>query len=115
MKLKINEAIARANELRINALSDEQKYRWVFELECSVCEMMGIDSPNKVFPEDFELSLPKEHADVYVKYLVAQIDYYNGEMAMYANDKAIYNEAMSQAEAWLVRHRKPKSSRWRVW
>lgn len=115
MKLDINDAIARADELRLNALSDEQKYRWVYELECSVCEMMGKESPQKTFPENFELSMPSEHADVYVKYLAAKIDYYNGETALYANDLAIYNEAMDAARAWYIRNNRPVSSGgWRV-
>lgn len=116
MKLEINDAIARADELRLNAISDEQKYRWVYELECSVREMMGEESLQKTFPENFELAMPEEHANVYVKYLAAKIDYYNGEMSLYANDMAIYNEAMDAARAWLIRNRRPASgSKWKVW
>ena len=116
MKLDINEAIARADELRLNAISDEQKYRWVYELECSVCDMMGKESPKKTFPENFELSMPSEHADVYVKYLAAKIDYYNGEMSLYTNDMEIYNQAMAEAEAWWIRNNRPASGgAWKVW
>ena len=114
--MKINDVIARADELRLNALSDEQKYTWVYELECSVCEKMGKKSPAKEFPKDIELSMPDEHADVYVKYLAAKIDYYNGEMSLYANDMAIYNEAADAAQAWLIRNARPASSgTWKVW
>lgn len=112
----INDAIARADELRMNAISDEQKYTWVYELECSVCEMMGKQSPKKNFPQDIELSMPDEHADVYVKHLAAKIDYYNGEAALYANDLAVYNDAMEAAQAWWVRNHEPaQRSSWKVW
>ena len=115
MKMTINDVIAKADELRINTLSDEQKYRWVYEFECSVREMMGEKKPDEVFPGDFELSMPSEHADVYVKHLAAKIDYYNGEMALYANDMAIFNEAMDAARAWWIRQHRPASSgRWVV-
>ena len=114
--ITINDAIARADELRMNAISEEQKYTWVYELECSVCEMMGKQSPKKNFPQDIELSMPDEHADVYVKYLAAKIDYYNGEAAMYANDLAIYNDAMETAQAWWARNHEPtQRSSWKVW
>ena len=113
--MKINDAIAKAGELRMNAISDEQKYTWAYELECSVCEMMGKDAPKKNFPEDIELSMPDEHADVYVKYLAAKIDYYNGETSLYANDLEVYNEAMDAARAWYIRNHRPASAgRWKV-
>ena len=113
--MTINDAIAKAGELRLNAISEEQKYAWVYELECSVCEMMGKEPPKKEFPKDIELSMPEAHEDVYVKYLAAKIDYYNGETALYANDLAIYNEAMDAARAWYIRNNRPASSGgWRV-
>ena len=112
--VKINEAIARADELRMNTISDEQKYTWVYELECSVCEMMGKEEPEKKFPENIGLSMPAAHEDIYVKYLCSKIDYYNGETDLYANDFAIYNEAMSEARAWYIRNHGAKSyGNWR--
>ena len=78
--------------------------------------MMGKEKPLEVFPRDFELAMPSEHADVYVKYLAAKIDYYNGEMALYANDTEVFNEAMNEACAWWIRHNRPASSGgWKVW
>lgn len=113
--MRINDAIAKAGELRLNAISEEQKYTWVYELECSVCEMMGKEIPKKEFPKDIELSMPEAHEDVYVKYLAAKIDYYNGESALYSNDLAIYNEAMEAATSWWIRNNRPASSGgWRV-
>lgn len=113
--MTINDAIAKAGELRLNAISEEQKYTWVYELECSVREMIGEEIPKKEFPKDIELRMPAAHEDVYVKYLAAKIDYYNGETALYANDLAIYNEAMDAARAWYIRNNRPASSGgWRV-
>ncbi len=65
--------------------------------------MMGKKPPTKNFPEDIELSMPEAHEDVYVKYLAAKIDYYNGESALYANDQAIFQDAMADARAWYLR------------
>lgn len=101
--MKINDAIARADELRLNTISDEQKYTWVYEFECAVREMMGLESERKNFPENLELLMPSEHGDLYVKYLAAKIDYYNGETALYANDQAIFEDAWADARAWWIR------------
>ena len=87
----------------MNTISEEQKYTWAYELECTVCEMMGKEMPEKNFPEDIVLSMPAAHEDVYVKYLAAKIDYYNGESALYANDQAIFQDAIADARAWYIR------------
>lgn len=76
----------------------------MYELECVVCEMMGKNPPVKNFPEDIVLSMPAAHEDVYVKYLAAKIDYYNGESKLYANDQAIFEDAMADARAWYIRN-----------
>lgn len=102
--MKIMNAIALADSLRLNTLSDEQKYTWVYELECSIAEMMDKPVPQKRFPEDITLMMPAAHEDVYVKHLCAKIDYYNGETELYVNDAAIYNEAMDEARAWIIRN-----------
>lgn len=113
--MRINDAIARADALRPNVLSDEQKYTWVFELECEVAEITGEKQLDKNFPENIELLMPSAHEDVYVKYLAAKIDYYNGETALYANDQAIFEDAWSRARSWYIRNHEPKNyGNWRV-
>lgn len=113
--MKITDCIAAADELRMNTLEDEQKSRWLYELDCSIAEIMGKGIPAWKFPDDRELLMPAPHEEVYVKYLVAMIDYYNGESELYANDISIYNQAMKEARAWWIRNNRPASSgNWRV-
>ena len=113
--MRINEAIARADELRINVIAQEQKYTWVYELEAKVAEMMDKEIERKQFPLDIELMMPDEHEDIYVKYLAAKIDYYNGEGELYANDQTIFEDAWSDARAWYIRTRGAKNyGNWRV-
>ena len=101
--------------MRLNTISQEQKYTWLYEFECSVCEMMGKDTPRKNFPEDIELSMPSAHEDIYVKCLAAKIDYYNGEGALYANDQTIFEDAWADARAWYIRTHDAKNyGNWRV-
>ncbi len=66
--------------------------------------------------EDAKLLMSYPHEDVYPLYLVAMIDYYNQESALYENDLAVYNSAMSAARAWWRRnHRPPRNSNVKVW
>ena len=39
--------------------------------------------------------MPEPYADVYIKYLFAQIDFVNAEFARYNNSAAMYNTALS--------------------
>jgi hypothetical protein len=66
--------------------------------------MMGKELPKKNFPEDIVLNMPAAHEDVYVKFLVAKIDYYNMDGELYANDMAVFEKALSEARAWYIRN-----------
>ena len=113
--MTINDVIVKADELRMNSLDDEQKARWLYELDCEMAEMMGVEMPRWKFPDERELLMGAPHEDLYVKYLVAMIDYYNGEGELYANDITIYNSALQAARSWWIRNNRPKSlGKWRV-
>ena len=113
--MRINDAISKADELRINAISQEQKYTWVYEFEARIAEIMDEKLSPKNFPENIELLMPDEHEDIYVKYLAAKIDYYNGETALYQNDQAIFEDAFADARAWHIRTRGAKNQgNWRI-
>lgn len=105
--MKINEAIRRANLLRGNTISDEQKYAWVNDLDGQIAEMMGKDAPASVFPEDRELLMPAPYEEVYQLYLVSKIDFYNNEIEMYANELTVYEAAINEAKAWWRRNNRP--------
>lgn len=115
--MKMSTAIQRANELRLNALSEEQKAAWVWDLDNQVGEMMKIPPRPFPWPEvDPELLMPAPYEEIYPLYLVCKIDYYNQEMSLYSNDRAIYNAAMNEARAWWRRHHRPRRNRnWKVW
>ena len=113
--MRINDAIAKADELRRHTIAQEQKYTWAYEFECRVREMMGLDVAEKSFPDDVELSMPQAHEDIYVKYLAAKIDYYNGETALYANDQTIFEDAWADARSWYIRtHGAKNHGNWRI-
>ncbi len=113
--MNAKKAIARADNLRMNVIDDEQKYAWLYELDGELAETLGVDVPENPFPEDGELLMPAPYDNIYELYLVAMIDYYNNESEMYMNDKEIFNAAFDEAKAWWRRQHKPPSrGNWRV-
>ncbi len=112
--MRVREAIRRADALRMNTIEDEQKAAWLFALDGQLAEMLGAEIPENRWPEeDAELLMPAPHEEVYQLYLVCKIDYYNQEMALYADDRAMYQEAMAEAQAWWRRQHRPKG--WGAW
>ena len=113
--MTLTQAIAAADELRLNSVPDEQKTRWVHEIDCRVAEAMEVEIPKYTFPSDRELLMVEPHEDIYVRYLTAMIDHFNGEYEMYVNDITVFKDAFNEAMGWWRRHHRPKSSgSWRV-
>lgn len=78
--------------------------------------MMGKEEPAWEFPSVRELLMPEQHTDIYVRYLVAMIDHYNGEDELYINDIAVFEDAYRDACGWWIRHNRPRSAgKWKVW
>ena len=114
--MKISEAIVQADTMRPNAISEELKVKWLYELDCEVAEMCEADKPEYDWPvEDTETVLSAPQDGIYPKYLMAQIDYYNQESAMYENDMTIFNAAYDDVMAWWRRnHMKESKGGWKV-
>ncbi len=103
--MTVNEAITRADALRPNTFEIEAKAACVIKLDRELAEMTGAGRREYDWPqEDPVLLMPAPHDGVYVLYLCCQIDLYNQETALYANDAAVYETALSEARAWWRRH-----------
>ena len=113
--MTVSEVMAAADELRPNAIDEKTKARWVFELEGHVAERMQRPVPAFDFPTPHPLLLPSPHDGVYVKYLAAMVDWYQGETALYENDRALFNAAMqAAADAWRSGRQTTAPRRWEV-
>ena len=106
--MNLREAITRADALRPNAIDEEQKAAWCFEVEGMVAEVIGAQSPKNCFPEDTVLLMPSPHENIYPLYIAAMIDYYHAESTLYQNDLTLFNSAFSDARAWWIREHRPK-------
>ena len=114
--MTVRQAIAQANTLRPNTLSDEIKSEWLNRVDGEMAQMMGKTPPQNKWPEDAPLLMPHPHDELYVLYLCARIDYYNQETTEYQNDMESYNQAVANARAWWRRENKPQGTQYvRAW
>ena len=112
--MTVQQAMAMADELRPNMIEDKTKAFWLYELDGRVAEMMEITPPAFDFPKSHDLLLQAPYESVYVRYLTAMIDYYQGEMSLYDGDMTLFNAAMKDAAAAWRRGHKSKVMRWGV-
>lgn len=116
--MTIIEAINRIDSLKPNNYTQEDKVRWLSNLD-GVIKKEIIDthegSENVTFtgyesdtPLETALLVPFPYDDIYLKWLEAQIDYANGETARYTNSMIMYNTAYSAFERYYNRTHMPK-------
>lgn len=104
--MKLNEAISRIDELKPNGFSYDTKIRWLSELDGKVkaeiidthegfekIKFSGYTEPD--LSQYYTLLIPYPYDDVYIKWLEAQIDYANGEIAKYNNSITLFNTAIA--------------------
>ena len=90
--MKVREAIAEADELKPNVISQGQKIKWLSRLDLRIKQNIldthqynegETPSTFSGYTEnslDEELLAPEPHSEMYVHWLAAQIDYYNMEI-----------------------------------
>ena len=101
--MKICEAIRQTDELKPNQYSDEQKIRWLSELDGKIVkELIDAKSGEKStvfegYNEDTdtntELLVPEPYSNLYVLWLMSKIDFFNAEYDRYNNSAMAFNEA----------------------
>jgi hypothetical protein len=101
--MTIAEAIKRTDGLIHNTYSQEQKVQWLSHVDSTVKNHLidtHEDPPKNAFegydpaaPLDTVLLVPEPYSDLYVRWLEAQIHYYNGEYGKYNQALAMYNAA----------------------
>lgn len=96
----IAKAIERADELRPNPFAEEQKVRWLSELDGKIArEIIGdkdFAGYNHAYDSEKELLAEEAYCDIYLFYLTAMIDFFSRDYAEYNNSILMFNEAFSQ-------------------
>lgn len=102
----MNTVIEQVDRLKPNAFTDEDKYKWINQLEGLVSvQVMEEEAPEYHLPEDADTPLLVGHPfdDIYELYVSAMIDYHNREYNNYNNAVLMFTERFDQFKAWYIR------------
>ena len=116
--MKLQDAIAQIDHLRPHGFDDVTLTRWISDLDAQIYSEYiknhegteGIahgsyDSENDM---GTELLVPSPYDDLYIKYLMVQIDFHNADIAKYNNSMMMYNTALSAYIDHFNRENLPK-------
>ena len=114
--MTIREILTQADTLRPNAYTDGEKIHWLNTLEGRIYteiyrraeDFTGEYLPFKEGEEERELSVEAPYTDLYLFYLMAMIDFFNGDVARYNDTMVLYNQAWEDYAAYYRRQHKPK-------
>lgn len=118
--MKIIEAIQKIDSLKHNTFEQDLKVGWLSQLDSRVkklimdthegCENVrftGYDSNTDVHTE---LLIGAPFESVYLRWMEAQIDYWNGEIDKYNISITMFNTEFEAYENWYCRTHMPKGS-----
>lgn len=107
--MKLKQVIALADEIKPNAFSNAVKTAWINEVEGLVETEIWLRAPDDIteyeYPAegepDTELLVKPPHDKIYISYLIAMIDFANGEYDRYDNTVAMFNTRFAEYERWF--------------
>ena len=120
--MKIIEAINRIDSLKHNTYTQSDKVEWLSRLDAMVknhiidthegdaVTFTGYDDSTDL---QTELLIPEPYAEVYLRWMEAQIDYFNGEYNKYNNAITMFNTAFEAYKNYYNRTHMPKSQKFK--
>ena len=121
--MKIIEAINRIDSLKHNTYTQSDKLAWLSRLDSMVKKHIidthegsedvtftGYDDSTDL---QTELLIPAPYDEVYLRWMEAQIDYYNGEYEKYNNASDLFNTAYNDFKNHYNRTHKPKGKKFK--
>lgn len=116
--MTIIEALNKIDNLKPNSYTQQDKVKWLSILDGIIkteiidthegAEKVTFNGYEAETPVETVLLVPAPYDDVYVKWLEAQIDYANGEIAKYNNSMDMFNTAYSAFARYYNRTHMPK-------
>lgn len=117
--MTIIEAINRLDALKFNTYSQTDKIEWLSRLDSAVklqivdthegAESVSFSGYNDNTPLDTVLLVPTPFDEVYLRWMEAQIDYYNGEYDKFNASIIMYNTAFNAYASYYNMHHMPRS------
>lgn len=118
--MTIIEAINRLDALKFNTYTQDDKVAWLSSLDSAVklqiidnysgAENIPFSGYDKNTPLDTVLLVPAPYDEVYLRWMEAQIDYYNGEYDKFNNSIIMYNTVLDAYQKYYARTHKPVQS-----
>lgn len=121
--MKIIDAINRIDSLKHNTYTQSDKVEWLSRLDVMVKSHIidtheggedviftGYDDSTDL---QTELLIPEPYSEVYLRWMEAQIDYYNGEYGKYNAALSMYNAAFGAYVNHYNRTHMPKGQQFR--
>jgi hypothetical protein len=121
--MKIIDAINRIDSLKHNTFTQIDKVEWLSRLDAMVKSHIidtheggedviftGYDDSTDL---QTELLIPEPYSEVYLRWMEAQIDYYNGEYGKYNAALSMYNAAFGAYVNHYNRTHMPKGQQFR--
>lgn len=107
-----NKAIEIIDSLRPNSYSEEDKLRWINELDGMVQRLVFQNDEiiQYQYSDDMdrELMIPAPFDDSYTLFLEAKIDYYNREYANYNNSATMFEAQFAEFKKAYIREHPAK-------
>lgn len=107
-----NKVIEIVDRLKPNAYSEEDKLRWIDELDGMVQKLVfqADEIIQYSYPEDMdkELLIPAPYENLYALYLEANIDYHNQEYGNYNNSAMMFETQYSEYKKAYIREHPAK-------
>lgn len=113
--------IRTVDDIKPNAFSDETKVKWLNEVEGLVQTEVFLFAPEAMIEytwekdQDTQLLIAFPHDKLYRAYLVAMIDFANGEYDKYANTMQMFNSFMDEFTAWVALNYRPADTHGEVY
>lgn len=116
--MTIQEVIARVDSLKPNTYTQEQKIKWLNNIEMTIkAEILDTHEGSESYadftgynadtPLDTELIVDEPYCVLYERWIEAQIDYANGELDRYQNSFTMFNVAYSDYARYYNRNHTP--------
>ena len=109
-----NKVIEYVDGIKPNAYGEEEKFRWLCDLDGMVKRIVmqdenGVDYK---YPKDMDtqLLIPHPFEGVYAQYLITMIDLCNKEYNAYNNSAAAFETKFSEYKKAYIREHMPKSA-----
>lgn len=110
----INKVIERASKLHPDSFDDEQKCRWISELDGKISRevMFKNDFKPYSFPRDAQKELLAKHPydNIYELYIMAMSDVFSGEIGNYGSSAVLFTQAYKEFAKNYIRNNMPPGS-----